>query len=282
MKVIMLRGLPASGKSTYALQQVRDYTNYIRVNKDELRAMLHGGEWSRELEKEVINMRDAIIHEALRFGKSVLVDDTNFAPYHETALREIAKSYEAKFEILDFEITLSEALKRDSQRANSVGEKVIKEMHRKYIQPKKVQSKYPIDPELPTAILCDIDGTLALMKDRSPFEWSRVGEDLPNQPVVSLVKKLIEDKTIIFMSGRDEVCRAETEAWLSAHGMPYAPLYMRPEGNQAKDSIIKRHLFDENIRGKFNIEFVLDDRDQVVEMWRDMGLTCLQVAEGNF
>jgi hypothetical protein len=57
---------------------------------------------------------------------------------------------------------------------------------------------------------------------------------------------------------------------------------MREEGNNEKDSIVKRRLFEDNIRGKYYIEYVLDDRNQVVDMWRNMGLTCLQVAEGDF
>ena len=57
---------------------------------------------------------------------------------------------------------------------------------------------------------------------------------------------------------------------------------MRPEGNNEKDSIIKKRIYEDHIKGKFNVEFVLDDRNQVVEMWRELGLTCLQVAEGDF
>ena len=57
---------------------------------------------------------------------------------------------------------------------------------------------------------------------------------------------------------------------------------MRKTGDFRKDSIVKKELFDENVRGKYNIEFVLDDRNQVVEMWRSIGLVCLQVADGNF
>jgi hypothetical protein len=57
---------------------------------------------------------------------------------------------------------------------------------------------------------------------------------------------------------------------------------MRDKGNNEKDSIVKRNMFEKYIRGKYFIEYVLDDRNQVVEMWRSMGLTCLQVADGDF
>jgi hypothetical protein len=57
---------------------------------------------------------------------------------------------------------------------------------------------------------------------------------------------------------------------------------MREEGSNERDSIVKHRMFEGNIRGKYFIEYILDDRNQVVEMWRNMGLTCLQVADGDF
>ena len=57
---------------------------------------------------------------------------------------------------------------------------------------------------------------------------------------------------------------------------------MRKNGYNKKDSIVKKEIFDEYIKDKYYVEFILDDRNQVVDMWREMGLTCLQVAEGNF
>ena len=87
---------------------------------------------------------------------------------------------------------------------------------------------------------------------------------------------------IIVVSGRDAVCRDLTVNWLLANGVPFDELYMRPEGNNEKDVIIKRRIFDEKLRDRFTIKFVLDDRNQVVEMWRGLGLLCCQVADGNF
>lgn len=138
--------------------------------------------------------------------------------------------------------------------------------------------------ELPKAIIVDIDGTLAKMNGRGPFEWMRVGEDLVNEPIRHIVNlyQASGHKVIIF-SGRDSVCREVTENWLSDNFISYNSLFMRPKGNNEKDSIIKRRLFDENVNGKYDIQFVLDDRNQVVDMWRkDLGFTCLQVDYGNF
>ena len=100
--------------------------------------------------------------------------------------------------------------------------------------------------------------------------------------IASLVERYQEDTTIIVLTGRDGSCKQLTIDWLTDNGIVYDEIYTRAEGDERKDSIIKRELFDNHIRGRYNVEFVLDDRNQVVEMWRQMGLKCLQVAEGNF
>ncbi len=133
-------------------------------------------------------------------------------------------------------------------------------------------------------MLVDIDGTVALMAGRSPYDWSRVGSDAPNQPVIAAVRAMhAAGHEIVFCSGRDEVCRAETEAWLELYvGVPYAGLFMRPAHDSRKDSVVKREIFESEIRDRWRIVGVFDDRQQVVRMWRAIGLTVFQVAEGDF
>lgn len=139
------------------------------------------------------------------------------------------------------------------------------------------------------AVLGDLDGTLALLRDgpetRSPFDWHRVGEDVPNPPVAELWQLLAESGRyqMLLLSGRDGVCRPETEMWLAAQHIPYHDLLMRPPGDNRKDAVVKRELYDKHIAGRFEVVFVLDDRDQMVKMWREeLGLPCFQVAYGNF
>jgi uncharacterized protein YcfJ len=57
---------------------------------------------------------------------------------------------------------------------------------------------------------------------------------------------------------------------------------MRPAGTNHPDQELKRALYDEHVVGTYDVAFVIDDRDKVVRMWRDLGLTCLQVADGAF
>jgi hypothetical protein len=139
---------------------------------------------------------------------------------------------------------------------------------------------------LPRAVLVDIDGTLALRTGtRSPFDWGRVGEDEPHPAVVELVQTLAAAgrHRIILLSGRDEVCRWQTEMWLDAQRVPYDELHMRARNDNRKDFVVKAELYRAHVAGRYTVAFVVDDRDQVVRMWRhDLGLTCLQVAEGDF
>ena len=135
------------------------------------------------------------------------------------------------------------------------------------------------------AVLVDIDGTLALRTgDRSPFDWHRVGEDEPNPPVVELVRTINAAgfHRIILMSGRDQSCRMQTEMWLDAQRVPFDELHMRPEKDNRKDSIVKEELYRKHVDGRHEVAFVVDDRNQVVAMWRGLGLSCFQVAEGDF
>lgn len=136
------------------------------------------------------------------------------------------------------------------------------------------------------AVIADIDGTLALMGERSPyvFEPAEVLNDKPNQDVIDVVLAMWQTgHVVILTSGRQESCRAETVTWLEQH-CPFKPalLLMRPTGDFRKDSVIKRQMFENEIKPFYRVTAVFDDRDQVVGMWRDMGLTCMQVAPGDF
>ena len=143
------------------------------------------------------------------------------------------------------------------------------------------------------AIMVDVDGTLALMHHkRSPFDWDKVGMDLPNKSVITLVNNLYklreiaycasEEIAILIMSGRDGSCNKETKNWLDEHKVKYDDFFMRPEGNFEKDSVVKHRIYIEEIYPHYDVQFVLDDRNQVVDMWRSIGLPCFQVAPGNF
>ncbi|GBO53918.1 hypothetical protein APA_1866 [Pseudanabaena sp. lw0831] len=273
-------GLPASGKSTWAKAKVDKSPNGIkRVNKDELRAMLDNSYFSKGNEKFVLNIQDQIIKAALEEGKHVIIDNTHLAPKHEARIRELIKGL-AVLEIVDFRhVTLETCIERDLKRFNSVGEKVIRDMYNQFIAPPR-SPKPARNPDLPDAIICDLDGTLALIGDRSPYDGASCEKDLVNEPVRSILQT--SGKAIVFVSGREDKSKPQTLAWLEKHGISFDSLHMRKSGDMRKDSIVKKEIYDEFILDKYNVAFVLDDRDQVVRVWRDLGLTCLQVDYGDF
>jgi len=141
-------------------------------------------------------------------------------------------------------------------------------------------------------ILFDLDGTIALIEHRRHFvegetkDWTAFyaacPNDKPNGPVIELMPYYrFGDDEIWILSGRSAEVRAETEAWLAKHEIMYDRLLMRPEGDFTPDEELKKAwYFQHEMQGRVRV--VYDDRDKVVKMWRELGLTCFQVAPGDF
>jgi tRNA uridine 5-carbamoylmethylation protein Kti12 len=284
-KVKILQGIPASGKSTWAHEFVKTNKDWVIVSRDALRHM-RGEYWLPKQEGLITRWEHDAISTALELNYNVIVDATNLNEMYlkvlETKIIEAGHTYE----IMKFNITLDEAIQRDIKRANGVGEKVIREFWEKYIEkpvPKLIQNK-----SLPKVIICDIDGTIADKGNRSAFDWERVNEDTPKDEIINIVKAFEKTHEIIFFSGRENTgnCYTKTLTWLiknvNLKSNDYT-LIMRKENDNRKDTIVKKEMFLEHIQDKYYVEFILDDRQQVVDMWRnELGLTCLQVDYGNF
>jgi hypothetical protein len=131
----------------------------------------------------------------------------------------------------------------------------------------------------PKAVIFDIDGTLARMQDRGPFDWHKVENDLLNDEVAQLLT-LFRDGgySILVFSGRDAVCRPQTEAWLETHNVRYDELHMRPEGDNRKDVEIKREIYL-RLCDRYDIRYAVDDRPQVCRLWHELGLCLLKVGD---
>lgn len=298
-EVVILRGPPASGKTTYAKKWVTVTPNRGRVSRDDIRLSMFGRYWDVD-EQLVTKIQDAQIEALLSAGKDVIVDATNLRARNVKALMQLAVKHDATVRFQDFNIPYELAVFRDGQRLargeRAVGPKVIKSFFDRFIrkgefpsipvvelaQPK--YTPYVYTPGLPSCIIVDIDGTLAHMTDRGPYDTSRYHTDELDETIARIVRAWdrYNECHVILLSGRSEDFRKVTGEWVAGSGVFYDRLYMRPSGDLRNDAIIKDELFEKYIAGRFNVDFVLDDRQRVVEMWRAKGLKCLQVAPGNF
>tara|TARA_R110000824_G_scaffold40192_8_gene120732 strand:+ start:1176 stop:1610 length:435 start_codon:yes stop_codon:yes gene_type:complete len=139
-------------------------------------------------------------------------------------------------------------------------------------------------------IIADLDGTLSdyghrisLYKNKDYDAFNKAGiNDKPIENICNIVRMLKDDETkIVIMTARDSGCRADTQKWLEVNDVPYDELLMRPRWDQSPDPVCKQNLLEKHINYK-DVWFVLEDRKSVVDMWRGEGLTCLQVAPGDF
>lgn len=304
-KLTIVRGVSGSGKSTWARQQ-----NAMVVSRDDLRKMMYGSDDKdyyevdrdtlREREQSVTVAQDALIAGYLKAGRDVIVDNTNTEWKFVKALAKIGYRYGAEVEIKVFDVPLNGALAWNLHRTNmggrNVDEAIIRQQYERLSKNKNMTlpevppvRPYSGTPDKPKAFLVDIDGTLAHMRDyRGPFDWAKIGLDDVDDIIADIVDRLRHSYDLwstlhcIVMSGRDASCKDITVKWLEDGGIPFDEIHMRPEGDMRPDNIVKAELFDKYVRDNYDVQFVLDDRQQVVDMWRSMGLTCLQVAEGDF
>lgn len=313
-KLILTRGIPASGKDTWARNWVSENPGWrVRVNRDDERFQTYGvyhfegpKDVVRHMEETMTLLETAKVEAALKAKMSVVLSDTNLTHKFAKEWLRLGKKLGVAVEFKDFDISLDEALARNRKRGDEGGrfvpEDVIRSFYQRFVNRKTGKlNPYPVlDPtfevvlrkyerrgDRPYALCVDIDGTIADMKEcgRSPFDWPRVGEDTPHYDVIDFIKRVESTGVqLIFLSGRDAVCRPETEEWLLEHVQPEGDLllYMRPEDDGRGDEIVKPEMFWKYVGENWDVIGVVDDRQKVVDRWRSMGLRVYQVAPGNF
>lgn len=136
----------------------------------------------------------------------------------------------------------------------------------------------------PRAILVDVDGTVALRGSRSPYDETLLHEDSPNTAVIEVVRALSDAGfRLVFVSGRTQDSLESTTSWISENVCrPIERLLMRRVGDGRQDALVKKEIYERFVRDYYDVLCAIDDRQQVVDQWRALGLMCLQVAPGDF
>lgn len=283
--LIITIGIPGSGKSTWAQRMVdlRPH-NVVRVNRDDIRVTL-GFIYDPKREDEVTKIQDEKIHLLLSAGYTVIVDDTHLNPKYRVSRQVQAKQHNVEYCVNDtfLQVPVRVCIDRDRTRGvHSVGKDVIEELYYKWWKgqdkPLNIGKTNHLGNEQ-TAIICDLDGTLAMIpKGASPYKRDFLKDTL-NPAVADLLNSNSDRHAILITSGREAEDYEASYKWLVENRMPFAKLIMRATGDSRPDTIVKKELYMNNIQGKYRVIYVVDDRPSVVRMWRaELGLTVFQPA----
>ncbi len=284
-KLIMMKGLPASGKTTKAKEMLEEYGNFVRVNRDQLRPMLHGdARWSGKKEKLTVLTERILVANLLAADNSVIVDDTNLFQSHRDMWSNIAINSGAKFEVYDMDADYETCVERDLARDNSVGIHVIGSMALKAGLIGRGEF-----------ILCDIDGTIAdlshrlyhIRNEEGTKNWDAFfsgvyGDKFRADVWDQVLDAVTPDHMIVFLSGRSDVAREATEKWIGDHTGITCPLVlMRQAWDHRPDTELKSKMYDDHFGYPgHKVIKVFDDRPRVINMWKDKGLDVVDVGPG--
>lgn len=302
--IVLCIGLPASGKSTWAKEQVKlEPDRWRRVNRDDLRLMLWNGPWSPVVadEKVVTAIAEAAVRSNLEAGFDVIVDNTNLKARDRKDFHLIAESV-GNCVVVEkvFPCTVEEALKRNLRRSGCAcvhADVIINKAKRfhvgkdgsfKNIKDSITGYKEPTigaliqDENLPKIAIFDLDGSMCNISHRNPYDATTCDQDLPNNHVVDLCKMIhSQGIKIMFFSGREERFKDKTRTWLNTYFNQDYELHMRSSGDYRKDSIVKLEMYEQWVKNKFNIIAVVDDRLQVCQLWYRLGLPIFRVGNPN-
>lgn len=297
-EIIILVGISGSGKTTWCEDFIKENPGYVRVNRDSVRMEITASN-SRFLERDLENLVTKMQHEQIRTclleGFNVIIDNTNL---RRKTISDITISFnhlanitirfvEEDLDICKERVIIRDALEDvsyiDKQYSNlqTLKEEGIKDGQFIGISTPIIQE---MGSKLPSCIICDLDGTLSLYGDKNAYDRDFENDEL-NVPVANILKSYIqEDEHIFFLSGRNGKYRDQTMSFLTKNlfDPESFTLIMRDEKDFRRDSIVKKEMYGTNIYGRYHVDFVIDDRLQVIEeCWNSLGLFVLNVNQNN-
>lgn len=289
-QLIVLVGPPGSGKSTLAKQYEAD--GFARASQDDQGRQGHMD----------------VFMDAIRAGQNIVIDRMNFSVQQRLPYLEIAKrnGYDTHIAVIHF--PRRECFKRMQLRTDhptikddSAANSALNTFFSKYEKPLPTEADLVrfIDPvgERPEAIIIDLDGTLCNLDKRLHHvrpepgvkkNWKaffdELENDVPHEAVAAIVRNFhfLSNVKVVFASGRPDDYARKTTAWLEKWNFPTRELYMRCRGDHREDFVAKEIILDFEILTRYKPLFFIDDRQQVIDLWRRRGFTALQCAKGDF
>jgi len=295
-ELLLTRGIPGSGKSTWARRWVmEDPENRVRVNRDDIREELYGKEYhgnqTPENENRVTSYEHNRIKAALSNGKSVVSDNMHLNPRFTRDFYKMAKEAGVPIRNKDFPISLDEALRRNAARDRVVPADVIRKIYSQNLGPNgefhHFDGSYAVKPFVKPlvrrqGVIFDMDGTLTNVSHVRHFVRGKYRNfDMfhrssvfcpPNQEVVDMAFDT-HDKNlaVIIVTARSEPYREVTQKWLDERNIPYENIYMRPEGDQRQDAIVKAEIL-QDILVDYDVVHCVDDNVNVKKVWAEAGI----------
>lgn len=314
--ILVLQGLPASGKSTFRQAWMGEGLRRAYINYDELRRELYGPTWVFNYDDED-KMKKVAMERARAWmteGCDLCIDNLNLQKRHWERWAQLAAEFKTDIQVKTFDTPVHVCVDQDRRRKSGrVGRAVIENLALRNGLINWSDYAFYGDRNF---VICDIDGTVADLSHRRKYlevkcdtcgsteaaftkkgvctkcggkrtkkDWDKffkeAGKDAPFRDIINLVAALSQGHYILFVSGRpDDKCGTITEDWLARQYIKYEHLFMRRGGDYRPDDEVKEEILGFLPKGR--ITYVLDDRDRVVKMWRKNGLRVLQVAEGDF
>lgn len=299
-QLLITIGAPGSGKSTFSKYLVRTEDRWVRVNRDDFRAMqFEGSKASIETERTVNHAMDACIDTYLHKGYHVIIDATHCRlDYIQGYVKRFGHLADIHFKV--FDLPFDTLWKRCKLREEQTGKIIPEQVLRTYVNELALlKTKFDFKPilkkeriftslqqskDMSTCFLFDLDGTLAQANGRSMFNPSEedILGDSPIEPVIAVLQSLEKQHQIIFLSGREDSLYQSTIQWIQQHIGVKEPvqLFMRKQGDFRRDSVIKKEILHEHILPNYRVLGAFDDRLQVVrECWNAEGIFCFNVNQ---